>query len=76
MDTERVILIVCITLFVVIGINAAIYAALSRKNTVSQIELIRKAAQQASHPWQTEDDALKELNQRVDQFRGKTEKNE
>lgn len=71
MDTSRVLLIVCLTLFLVIGINAAIYVALSRKNTVSQVELFRRASQAAQDPWKSENDDLKELSRRVAELKEK-----
>lgn len=65
MDPSRVFLVVCITLFLVVGINAAIYVSFSRKNTVGQIELMRRAANRARDPWGPEDADLKELSRLV-----------
>ena len=65
MDPSRVTLVVCLTLFMAIGIPAALYVALSRKNSVSQIELMRRAANRARQPWAPEDASLKELSQLV-----------
>lgn len=65
MDYGKVTLVVCLTLFIVIGINAAIYAALTRGKEVGQIELFRRAAQRARRPWASEDDELDELARRV-----------
>ncbi len=65
MDTGRAILVICLTLIVVVGINAAIYVMVKGKNTVGQIELLRRAAQRARDPWQSEDASLRELSQRV-----------
>lgn len=71
MDYEKAGLVVCLTLFIVVGINAAIYATLSRKNEVGQIDLFRKAAHRARDPWEGEDKALKELSQMVKGLRDK-----
>ncbi len=65
MDPNRIFLVVCITLFIVVGINAAIYVSLTRKNTVGQIELMRRAASRARDPWGPEDANLKELSRLV-----------
>jgi len=65
MDLEKAGLVICLTLFIVIGVNAAIYAAVSRGKTAGQIELIRRAARRAKDPWEEEDQALKELSKRV-----------
>jgi hypothetical protein len=65
MDPSRVFLVVCITLFIVVGINAAIYVSFTRKNTIGQIELMRRAADRARDPWGPEDANLKELSRLV-----------
>jgi len=74
MDPNRAILICCITLFLVIGINAAIYVSVSRKNTVGQIELMRRTARQARNPWGKEDKDLQELAAHVSKIKELREK--
>ena len=69
MDPNRVFLVVCITLFVVIGINAAIYVSFTRKNTVGQIELLRRATNRARDPWGPEDTNLRELSRLVSELK-------
>lgn len=72
MDTGRVLLIVCLTLFIVIGLNAAIYVALTRKKgtgLTSQIELLQRASQRARDPWKIEDEAWQELSRRVENLK-------
>lgn len=72
MDTEKAFWVICITLFIVIGINASIYVYFTRRrNQVSQAELFSKAAKRARSPWETEDEQLKELSQLVDQMKTK-----
>jgi hypothetical protein len=68
MDLEKAGLVICLTLFIVIGVNAAIYAALRRNKTAGQIELMRRAANRAKNPWEEEDQALQELSRRVKQL--------
>ena len=65
MDYSKAILVVCLTLFIVIGVNAWIYVSISRKNSIGQIELLRRAANRAKNPWQPEDDNLSELSRLV-----------
>jgi hypothetical protein len=69
MDAGRAAIVICVTLFLVIGINAAIYVAFVRKNSVSQIEMMRKAAERARDPWQSENEDLKELSRLVKQLK-------
>jgi hypothetical protein len=68
-DPNRVLLVVCVTLFLVVGINAAIYVSLTRKNTVGQIELLRRAAHRARDPWGPENTDLKELSRLVSELK-------
>jgi hypothetical protein len=65
LDPSKVVLVVCLTLFIVIGVNAALYVSLRRGNEAGQIELFRRAAQRAREPWKEEDEALQELSRRV-----------
>lgn len=74
MDPNRVLLVICLTLFIVVGINASIYALIRRGDAFHQIDLFRKAASQARDPWQREDQALEELSALVAELQaGKTE---
>lgn len=61
LDTSRVVLIVCLTIILVVGINAMLYAALRRGEEASLVELTRRAFKNARNPWKEEDDALQEL---------------
>jgi hypothetical protein len=69
MDTGRAAIVICVTLFLVIGINAAIYVSFVRKNNVSQIELMRRAAERARDPWKSENEDLRELSRLVKQLK-------
>lgn len=69
MDLNKAALVICLTVFIVIGINAAIYASLRRGTTIGQIELLRKAAGRARKPWENEDKALSELSRRVNELK-------
>ncbi len=69
MDYEKAWIVVCLTLVVVIGINAAIYVMVKGSGTVTQVDLLRRAFGRARKPWADEDEALKELSQRVASLR-------
>jgi hypothetical protein len=69
MNYDNAILIICLTLFIVVGVNAAIYVMVTRGKEVGQIELFRRAAHRARRPWGEEDDALQELSDRVKVFK-------
>lgn len=73
MDLSKAALVVCLTLFIVIGINAAIYVSLARRkhNSVGQIELLRRAASRARDPWEQENTDLRELSRRVTELKEK-----
>ena len=71
MDTTKIILVLCITLAAAAILNAAIFAAIRRGNDAGQIELFQRAVRRSRQPWQTEDDALKELSKRVEELKRK-----
>jgi len=68
-DSERIVLVICLTLFIVIGVNAALYAYLRRGNEASQIDLLRQAGRQARQPWSSEDAELAELARQAAELR-------
>jgi hypothetical protein len=70
MDPGRAALVICITIVIVIGINAAIYATYRRGKGPSTIDMFRTAARTARDPWKSEADALEELSQLTAQFKG------
>ncbi|HSQ25591.1 MAG TPA: hypothetical protein VLM80_00565 [Anaerolineales bacterium] len=61
MDFSKAIIVVVVTLLIVIGLNAAIYLSVTRKNSVGQIELLRRAASRVKDPWQSENEDLSKL---------------
>jgi hypothetical protein len=72
MDLEKAALVICLTLFVVIGINAAIYVSFRRGDGARQVDLFRQAFKTARQPWKTEDDSLQELSDLVSEIKQKT----
>jgi hypothetical protein len=69
MDIERAALVICLTLFVVIGINAAIYVSFRKGEGVKQVDLFRQAFKTVRQPWKSEDDSLKELSDLVSELK-------
>jgi hypothetical protein len=65
MDPSKATLVICLTIFVVIGINAAIYALIVHGDAHRQIDLFRKASLRARNPWESEDKSLEELSKQV-----------
>jgi hypothetical protein len=65
----NILLVICLTALIGIGVPAMLYAGLRGRGTIGQIELMRKAAKRSQQPWQPEDAQLKELAQRVEKLR-------
>lgn len=74
MNTEKAIIVVCLTLLIVIGFNAAIFLSFRRRGTRGQIDMFREAAQRVKDPWKDEDEALEELSKRVASLKEKPRK--
>jgi hypothetical protein len=65
MDTGKAALVIVITLIIVVGLNIGIYFSLRRRNKPHYIDTIRKATINLQQPFAKEEDALKELSERV-----------
>ncbi|HEY71419.1 MAG TPA: hypothetical protein G4O08_12640 [Anaerolineae bacterium] len=65
MDTGRVLLITGLILILVIVFNVILYFASTSRSTRQQLRIIGKLAKQARNPWQSEDEALAELRERI-----------
>jgi cell division protein FtsB len=76
MESDNILLVICLTLFLVVGLNAAIFVSLRGGGTQTQIELFRRAAQRARQPWKDEDEALQELSRRVAALKEKRKNDE
>ncbi|MEX2162596.1 MAG: hypothetical protein WD751_11895 [Anaerolineales bacterium] len=70
-NNGNVILVICLTALIGLGVPAMLYAGLRRRGTIGQIELMRRAGKQARQPWQQEDASLEELSKRVENLRKK-----
>jgi hypothetical protein len=76
MPEGNIILVICLTLLIGVGVPAMLYAGLRRGGTVGQIELMRRAGKQARQPWENEDAQLTELAKRVEGLRKETKNSE
>ena len=65
MDTDRALLVICLTVGAVVLFNVMIYLSLRRRNEITTIDLMRRAARRVRNPWKDEDDALQELSDLV-----------
>ena len=72
MDSS-ILLVLCLTALIGLGVPAMLYAGLRRGGTAGQIELLRRATRQAKQPWQSEDASLTELSKRVEALRQKAD---
>jgi len=69
MPNGNIILVICLTVLIGLGVPAMLYAGMRRKGDIGQIDLIRKAAKRSQSPWQPEDSQLSELAQRVEKLK-------
>ncbi|MGH2581868.1 MAG: hypothetical protein ACRDFQ_03105 [Anaerolineales bacterium] len=70
MPDSKVLLVLCLTGLIGLGVPAMLYAGLRRGDT-GQFEMIKRARSVARKPWKTEDDQLSELSRRVEALRKK-----
>ncbi len=63
---ERAILIICLTVFVAVGILAVLYAGARRGSAIGQIEIAKKIFKGARDPWKPEDEQMDELARKVE----------
>ena len=70
MDYSKAAIVVGIALLLVILFNLAIYSSFGRKrgNQSGTINMLQSAFKTARDPWKDEDNALKELAERVKSF--------
>jgi uncharacterized membrane protein affecting hemolysin expression len=71
MDSSKVPVVICLTIIIVIGVNAVIFGMLRRGNEARQVELLRKAARTMRQPWSVEDQNLQELSRKVAEIKAR-----
>lgn len=69
----NILLVLCLTALIGLGVPAMLYAGLRRGGEAGQIELLRRASRQAGKPWQKEDESLVELGKQVEALRKKSD---
>jgi hypothetical protein len=69
MPSGEILLVICLTGVIGLGVPAMIYAGLRGRGTIGQFDLMRKAAKRSQQPWQPEDTQLSELAKRVEQLK-------
>lgn len=65
MISERVILVILLTILIVVGANGILYLALRRGNEANMVDIARNFFHNARNPWKEEDQALQELSRLV-----------
>jgi hypothetical protein len=71
MENDKLFWVLCLTLFLVIGLNFFIYIALRGKQTEHMTEVLHRFSQGVRNPWEAEDAALNELSEMVTNLRSK-----
>jgi hypothetical protein len=61
--------VACLSIALIFGIPAGIYAYLARGDFHGQIEMLKKARNRAQNPWKSEDDSLEELSRKVQELK-------
>ena len=70
MDFSKASVIVCLTIFIVVGLNAMIYVSVTREKGPGTIELMRRAVGKIRNPWEDEEKVLAELSRLVSDLKG------
>ena len=60
--------VICLALLIVVLVNGGLILSVRRGGTHRQIEMLRRAAKAARHPWAEQDKAISELRERVSQL--------
>lgn len=70
---SEVLLVICLTALIGLGVPAMLYAGLRRRGggSIGQIEMMRRAGSEARRPWKREDESLEELAKRVEALKPK-----
>lgn len=70
---ERAIVVICLTVFLAVGILAVMYAGARRGGTIGQIEIARRILKDAKSPFKSEDEKMEELAKKVEELRKQDE---
>ena len=69
MEYDKLYWVLCLTLLLVVGLNALIYIALKGKKAESMSEVLRRLSKGVRNPWEAEDTALSELSELVADYK-------
>jgi hypothetical protein len=70
MDFGRGLWVIGVILVLVIVFNVILYYAFSSRSTRHQLRLLSRLMQRAKNPWQSQDETLSELRERVQKLEG------
>jgi hypothetical protein len=71
MRDSGMLLVICLTVLIGLGVPAMLVAGLRRGGSVRQSDLLRRAGKTAANPWSKEDADLAELGRLADKLRKK-----
>lgn len=66
---DGMLLVICLTLLIGVGIPAGLYFGMRRGGGIGQVDLLRQAGRRALRPWQPENEDLKKLAKEVEKLR-------
>lgn len=69
MESGNFYLVLCLTILIGVGVPGFLYLGMRRGGGVRQMDMMRRATQRASKPWEHEDKNLEELSQQVEKLR-------
>jgi hypothetical protein len=61
--------VACLSIALIFGVPAVIYAYLVRGDFYGQINMFKNAGKRAQNPWKPEDDSLAELSKKVEELK-------
>jgi hypothetical protein len=76
MDISRLLLIICLTVLIGVGLPAVVYYWARRENITAMMNTLNRAAQATRNPWQKEAQDLDELSRRVAALKEKRDQEE
>ena len=71
MEYDKLFWVLCLTLFLAVGLNVMIYVAFRGKQSEGMAETLHRMSKGVRNPWEAEDAALDELSGLVAEFKGK-----
>ena len=68
---SSILLVIFLVILIVVGVNGVLFLMIRGKKTFNtkSFQMLQKAAKRAQNPWESENDALKELSDLVDNLK-------